>query len=179
MVTLFPGLSFMITVAINGSNEEGVIIAAIALGVGIILTSISLYYLKMARNSLNWENTNGEITRSEIKITQGKNGKNYQPVIHFKYQVYGTEYISKRVYYGSNVGTNSQTRAQKLIDKYPVGQKVEVFYDPMKNSRAVIEPGARWEIKFFVIFSALFILIPLLLVRIQDMLSYIARLLNM
>jgi hypothetical protein len=160
------------------ANPEGVIIATIALGLGIILTSISLYYLKMARNSLHWENTNGEITSSEIKITKSKNGKTYQPDIHFNYQVYGTEYTSKRVYFGSNLGTSSKNRAQKLIDKYPVGQKVKVYYDPMKNTRAVIEPGARWEIKFFVIFSALFIIIPLLLVRVNDIFRYIRELLN-
>ncbi len=155
------------------ADNEAVLIAIIFLLVGILLTSVSLYFLKMASNSLHWENSNGEIIRSEIKITRGKNGKSYKPVIHFKYQVYGTEFISKRVYYGSNVSTSSQSRAQKLIDKYPVGQKVTVYYDPMKNTRAVIEPGARWEIKFFVLFSSLFIIVPLLFVRVGEMIQII------
>jgi hypothetical protein len=161
-----------------GTNNEAVLIAVIFLFVGILLTSISLYYLKLARNSAYWENTNGEITRSDITTSTGKNGTQYKANIHYKYHVYGTEYISKRVFYGSNISTSSKKRAQKLIDKYPVGQKVNVFFDPMKNSRAVIEPGARWEIKFFVIFSALFIIIPLLLVSVNDIFRYIGELLN-
>jgi len=173
LITNLSALSFIITTTGDGLNEEGVMIATIALGVGILLTSISLYFLKMAGNSLHWENTKGEITRSEIKITRGKNGKTYQPVINYKYQVYGTEFISKRVYYGSNVSTSSQTRAQKLIDNYPVGQKVTVYYDPMKNTRAVIEPGARWEIKFFALFSSLFIIVPLLFVRVGEIIQFI------
>lgn len=161
-----------------GANNEAVLIAIIFLLVGILLTSISLYFLKMARNSVYWDNTTGEITRSDITTSTSKNGTQYKANIHYKYQVYGTEYTSKRAFYGSNISTSSKKRAQKLIDKYSVGQKVSLYYDPMKNSRAVIEPGARWEIKLFVIFSALFIIIPLLLVRVQDMFRYIGELFN-
>lgn len=177
MITLFN--PFTAGIANNHSaDNESVLIAIIFLLVGILLTSISLYYLKMAKNSVYWENTNGEITRSDITTSTGKNGTQYKANIHYKYEVYGIEYISKRVFYGSNISTSSKKRAQKLIDKYPVGQKVNLFFDPMKNSRAVIEPGARWEIKFFVIFSALFIIIPLLLVRVNDIFRYIGELLN-
>ena len=173
MLTYFTSLSFVLASAHNGSNNEGVIIATIALGVGILLTSISLYFLKMARNSAYWDNTTGEITRSDITTTTSKNGTQYKANINFKYQVYGTEHTSKRVYYGSNVSTSSKSRAQKLIDKYPLGQKVNVYYDPMKNSRAVIEPGARWELKLFVTLAALFIIIPLIFVKVGDVIQFI------
>lgn len=161
-----------------GADNEAVLIAIIFIVIGILFTSISLYFLKMARNSIYWDNTSGEVTRSDITTTTSKNGKQYKANIQFIYRVHGTEYMSKRAFYGSNISTSSKKRAQKLIDKYPVGQKVNVYYDPMKNSRSVIEAGARWEIKFFVIFSALFIIIPLIFVRVGDIIRLIQGLLQ-
>jgi hypothetical protein len=160
------------------NHPDHVLIALIFLLTGILFTAICLHFMKLAKDSWNWDTTEGEVTVSRVKITTSKNGKQYQAVISYKYKAHAEEYTSKRVYYGSNIQSSSRKRAEKLTEKYPVGAKVKVFYHPVKNSRAVIEPGAKWEIKFLLIFSTLFILVPLFLVRVSDMVQLIREWLN-
>lgn len=155
------------------THPDHVLIALIFLLTGILFTAICLHFMKLAGDSYNWNTTEGEVTESSVRITTSKNGKQYQAIISYKYKAHGEEYTSKRVYFGSNIQSSSKKRAEKLTEKYPVGARVKVYYDPVKNSRAVIEPGAKWELKFFLIFSALFVLAPLFLVRVSDMVQLI------
>ena len=105
----------------------------------------------------------GEITQSEVRERGGGKNHSIREEIHYRYTVAGQERIGDRVrFHGMSSGGRSA--AQKLVDAYPAGRKVQVFYRSADPGDAALERS----IDGLLLFAAL-CLTPFNLVTIGGM----------
>jgi hypothetical protein len=78
-----------------------------------------------------WKHTTGEITHSEVGLLEGETLE--RPVIRWTYEVDGKRYEGKSP---ENVGI---AWTQQVLDKFPVGQRVTVRYNPNRPEQSTIE----------------------------------------
>jgi hypothetical protein len=67
------------------------------------------------------------------------------PVVQYTYQVMGQMLQGRKVMPGPEVGG---TGAHKVVNRYPAGAQVMVYYDPNNPSDAVLERGMPGYIKW-------------------------------
>lgn len=95
--------------------------------------------LQDARVSETWPSSPGQITHSEIDEDRDEDGTSYHADIAFEYAVNDQRYAGDTVNFGQYGG--SYGHAEEIVNKYPVGESVQVYYDPNEPTTAVLEPG--------------------------------------
>ena len=119
------------------------------ISVGLLLSLYHLWLIVRAKSTENWDKTDGLITNSELfEFTSiGDADSTHKPKIEYSYTLNGNEYKSKRIYFGSNIMTSYNKRhCQKLIEKYPIGTKVIVYFDRLNEKQSVLETGIKYQI---------------------------------
>lgn len=104
-----------------------------------------------------WNIVQGIITKSSVKLA----GAAFIPDIEFQYSVLGVEYKGKSVTIPPDMIYDKQV-AQGLLEEYPVGKQVDVFYNPNSHHVSVLEKEAAvgsWWILLMAGGTALFFLI--------------------
>ncbi|MHA2251186.1 MAG: DUF3592 domain-containing protein [Candidatus Kariarchaeaceae archaeon] len=97
----------------------------------------------LAYESNEWEKTSGTVILSEMRTSTDSDGlPSYRPDIRYNYVVEGREYSSSAIYVGGKVGEGLYY-TERLLEKYPVGSSLTVFYNPQDHSQSVIEPGLK------------------------------------
>lgn len=120
-------------------------LAAIAIGVGLF------FFFRdrnLAKESNNWPSVEGIIVQSEVDEWRKRNKKSkfpkyittYDPEIRYEYEIDGKSYTNSKIDFRSHDRYRSNY-AKGIVAKYPVGKKVEVFYDPSSPVRSVLETG--------------------------------------
>jgi hypothetical protein len=135
------------------------IVGLLFLLVGISILLFNLKIVLLATSSKNWPQTQGEILSSKLNIMQftGEPKKSFNPHVKYKYTVKGREYESTRIYFGNKIGSSFKKRkSRKVIEKYPIGKPVNVFYNPMKESTSVLETGVKTEPVSLIIVGLVF-----------------------
>lgn len=146
------------------------------LGIFFILVSLPFTFwvymtIKTVVDSRLWKPIQGKITTSHLVRNKDCNGlPGYHYMIAFEYEFNGQEYIGDEVRIGG-FRYFSKARAQKMLEKYPVGKTVTVFYDPDYPDCSVLEQGFSLECIypisiFSIIFSLGIILLVLMLIRL-------------
>ncbi len=125
--------------------------------------------------SRSWPATDGRIVSSDIKISRTigyytPSSSVYLPHIRYEYSAGGRTYTADRFAFGAK-GFTQRDEAERVVERYPVGERVLVHYDPRNPRRVVLEPGvnSRPAIKRVSGLGLLLVLIGvlLLLVRIE------------
>ena len=134
----------------------------VKIAIGIILlfiapfAAIACYFsYQQAQASGDWPSTTGTVTVSKVDSTIGRKTK---AKINYNYSVNGSNFVGTRVRFADTTGSRRSAQEQ-LIEPYPVGAKVDVFYDPDSPKIAVLEAGAGWG-------ASMLLLIPIILVGI-------------
>lgn len=109
----------------------------------LIMGLTMLGYLGLLRyragRAMSWLSVRGEVVGNDIiKECAGPSSSCYKPVITYKYTVKGSAYESNRLFIGRQA-ISHQLKARRLIDKYPVGSGVNVYYDPKDPKSACLE----------------------------------------
>lgn len=115
---------------------------------GIFLLAWGGYEIKRAYESRNWPDTLGTIISSHISKQTTRDSKSrtrtsYTPRIQYQYQVGGQHYTCKRIEFGGESG-GRRSKAKKVVDQYPSGKKVKVYYNPQDPKVAVLKAGFSW-----------------------------------
>jgi hypothetical protein len=150
------------------------------LGGGIALILYSQNSKKKAGASLQWPSAPGSITISQVRESvstdeDGGTSISYYPHVEYTYTVDGQTYTSKQVAFGGVKGFNDTARAQTDLAKYPVGARVQVYYNPQKPGEAVLErvagSGAKTAMIMGIILLVLSVLIacPMLIGIIRNL----------
>lgn len=64
--------------------------------------------------------------------------------MNYEYTVDGTNYTSDDIYVGNGFGDYySEASAQGVLDTYPVGSEITVYYDPENPGNCALEPGVK------------------------------------
>ena len=109
-------------------------VALLALGAGSIYWGGLLY--RQAEASQSWPSIDGLIVSSQIKENHDRvNVVTYNAAVEFAYDVEGNRYTSKHASRGNS------SEAREVVNRYPAGKPVKVFYDPQKPDFGVLEPG--------------------------------------
>lgn len=92
----------------------------------------------------NWPSTTGRVISSEMEARRSRSGSggystSYYAVVLYEYMVNGQRLQSNRLTLGTPIGTSFTGRVQKKVLQYPVGSRVEVFYNPDDPTEAVLE----------------------------------------
>lgn len=121
-------------------------IFAIFFGVASLMTLMAqLGSQKMARMAANWPRAQGRVVRSETESYYDSTGDRsprrllYEPVVEYAFNVDGKEYHSTQLKLGGKLASSMKGMADKVVERYPVGQPVEVRYDPGNPTQSVVE----------------------------------------
>jgi len=129
-----------------------------SVGVGCFLLYLAWKGYTSSRNMNEWELTQGTITKSEVK----RAGAALMPDIEYQYFVLGVEYEGNSVTIPPDVFYDTQL-AQGLLAEYPVGKKVDVYYNPELHRVAVLVKqamvGSWWAASLLAIMAFSFLLL--------------------
>ena len=125
-------------------------------GVIFVLSCFALPQYIRAKKSAEWPPTNGAITASNLQVRYFRGTKGYYAAIRYRYRVADRDYEGDQISF-NRVHAATADAWQKVIDEYPVGKDVKVFYDPKNPSTAVLEPGLHGEIALLYKMTLLYI----------------------
>lgn len=116
-------------------NAYVIVIVLFILG-GIATTAWGWVILGKARQRRRWPQTEGVIESAK----RTSDGDDLLPEIVFSYRAGNVFYQCRHEFPGGTAPTPEL--AASYLNKYPVGAKVRVFYNPTTPQIATIEPGA-------------------------------------
>lgn len=104
------------------------------------------------RRSRNWPAVPGRVILSAVRettvrvrrstsIRRMRTAVRYAPHVVYEYEVDGTRYANDRVRIGPALLSSEPADAAREAAKHPVGQEVQVAYNPDLPSEAVLDPG--------------------------------------
>lgn len=141
--------------------------------VGIIMLAWGASCVRVANASRRWPSCPGVIIESRVCANRELNGMpGWQPVIRYRYSIAGEVVDSDAdEWRAGDFRYYTRRAAQCLADRYPVGAKVEVRYDPQSlpveaggGRVTVLRPGWDAAMTFVVMVMVLAAALPLALV---------------
>jgi hypothetical protein len=140
----------------NSLFQPGRIIA-ILLGLALLVPCAALPRYLRAKKSVHWPTVEGVMTVSRLEPGHFKQMKGYYGVVQYRYSVAGANYSGARLSF-NRVHLAVKDAWQRVLDTYPVGKTVNVYYDPERPSFAVLEPGLTGEMDLTYKMDIFFIL---------------------
>ena len=112
----------------------------------VLLGGVLLYSgnqaLSSARATADWARTAGRVLASSVESTPLETSQAYHPLIVYEYRLQGLVLHGTRLSLGEHAFSR-YTEAQAVVNRYPVGRAVTVYYNPLSVTDAVLEPGSR------------------------------------
>ncbi len=104
----------------------------------IVLVPDGLLFFLTAKNVMaQWyPSVPGEITRS---AEQREVGESFDTEVRFRYSVNGQEFAGNRLHFLNLRDVSRPAKAQRTLARYPVGQRVEVIYNPNDPSDSALD----------------------------------------
>jgi hypothetical protein len=122
------------------------IFAALVIFDAIFLGIIFFTRRKVSKAS-SWPSTLGTVTDSRIQMrSDSDGGRTSYPFVQYTYEAMGRSYQSQKVIPGMDVGGSG---AHKVVERYPIGAQVMVYYNPENPSEALLERGMPGYIRWF------------------------------
>jgi hypothetical protein len=125
---------------------------SISLLTGIALVALSLWLRSRSRQCLQWPSVTGQVIESRVDDAHLEMTK---PVLRYRYQVGTQSYVGFRVAF-SGYGVSRRAMDQ-LIEPYPQGSTVSVFYNPQDPSSAVLDNIAKSDWLYWFLFGVGFL----------------------
>ena len=108
-------------------------------GIGWFLNKKSKEAKALREAARNWASTTGKVITSRVEVSGGDH-TTVSPHIVFQYSVYGRVYSGSQIKAGDmHMSTYGSRGAYDIVDKYPVGADVTVFYDPNNPQLSALE----------------------------------------
>ena len=109
----------------------------IAIAIGAVLYSVQFRQGLRANASKKWPRASGTVIASVVEKSPGHWWR-YRAALQYNYRVGGKNYESSRIFWGGNEG--GQKHMSSVVETYPAGGSVRVFYDPKNPAEAVLDP---------------------------------------
>lgn len=120
---------------------------------GAILAAIYNPRLQEAVQSLEWPEVPGQVLFTKVQVSQGKS-VSMVPWVYVTYKVGSTTFSS-----GENLGRySSKEEAQRVLDGFPKGKELTVYYNPKDCNKFVLRRGEDIENMRFMLYSGLTLL---------------------
>ena len=118
--------------------------------IGLVFLLLGGYQLLQGLTTKDWPAAPGKILSSKVQSgtsnsrgparTTTGSSKRYSVDVRYRYELDGQEFEGDRLRFG-NVSYKSRSKAQKVMNRYPRGKEVEVFYDPENPQSSVLIKG--------------------------------------
>ncbi len=115
-------------------NAYAVILWLFLLG-GLAITLWGWSIIATARQTLRWPQVDGVIERSDVLSDED----DLLPMIVFSYLVNGQQQNGKVEFPAGTMPTPEL--AASYVERYPLGSRVRVFYNPMNIQQSTLAPG--------------------------------------
>ncbi len=128
----------------------------IGIGICVLGLYIALWSLRLQKemqDSLNWPSVQGEITKNRV-VKWKATSENRSIFLGYDYEVSGNKYSGYKPFLYAVT-----TEVLALSERFPVGQNVQVFYNPSKPAHAVLIPGGRANKKGHELYMGILVLI--------------------
>lgn len=124
---------------------SAVSVSAVVIGVaGVVTIAIGLRRLATAGASVKWPHVKGEILTSKLEEEADDSGegapKTFRAAVTYRYTVDGKTFEGDRTDL-NDLSTSDPAPAQSLLQQFPAGATVDVFYDPQNPSQSLLKPG--------------------------------------
>ncbi|MGL4464721.1 MAG: DUF3592 domain-containing protein [Planctomycetia bacterium] len=120
----------------------------LAAGLGVVPIIASIVTVAAGYASQSWPTAPGVVRASAVLLK----ADGYHLDFLYDYAVDGRRYESRRVSFGERRVASSDDVFEGVLDAYPVGVAVDVYYKPGEPAVAVLEPGVRllafWGLPF-------------------------------
>jgi hypothetical protein len=118
------------------SFEKTIAMVSSAL-IGSGLLSYGLYQQRKVRESQEWPQTVGVVTKADLVVDTGPDSNGYSISVSYEYQVNGVRHAGNRIGFRKRWYVRKR-RAQTELARYAIDSEVPVFYDPAKPADAVL-----------------------------------------
>ncbi|KKL50012.1 hypothetical protein LCGC14_2309750 [marine sediment metagenome] len=112
-----------------------------------------------ARASADWPTAEGKVVASSVERHRntGSRGSSttYHAEILYEFSVEGTTFNGDRVAYG-DYGSGNSSHARRIVNRYPKGKSVTVYYMPDNPEECLLESGLKAQSWFLPGFGLLF-----------------------
>jgi len=130
----------------------------LCLGLGLLIFG-TLNFMK-AKDSETWPSEPGTILSSKITSHDSDDGTTYGADVSYRFALAGKSYEGDSVTI-SEVSTSDRSQAVKIVQRYPAGKKVAVYYDPSSPDDNVLETGLSTGNWLLPGIGLLFFIVPL------------------
>jgi hypothetical protein len=132
------------------SQRTTLLITLAMFAAGIFFILWGGYEIMAGYASKKWPSAEGKITSSYVQkqvrsIEDSSKKPTYYPKVRYQYSVGGKSYTGDRINFSGGEGGEKKSKSQAVVDRYPSGQKVIVYYDPKHPDKAVLERGIIWK----------------------------------
>ena len=138
----------------------------------LILIGCQFYGLWRARQQTAanraWPAADGEIIACDLErrsIEDDSAEESFAAAVRYRYQIAGQNYEGDAISTGGPTVT-ARALAETIADRYPVGRRLRVFYDPRNPASAVLEKGVNANLAAIIVFLIVFVAIEAVLVSI-------------
>lgn len=111
------------------------IILSLFVVAGLLATLWGLVIIIRARKTSHWPMAEGVIEESAVS----SDANDLLPHISYRYNVDGQGY-QRTIEFPADI-TPTQEFATSYVKKYPVGARIQVYYNPENPEQATLEPG--------------------------------------
>jgi len=153
--------------------KKNLLMSIVFLAAGIGVAAWGFMNLSTAMESKSWPTADGKIISSQVvkKIEnytdsdrRRKTRTLYEAQVRYDYNVGGRSLIGGRITMADS-SSSSESRAKKIIKRYPPGSACTVYYNPDDPAEAVLEAGITFGTLMLpgmgVLFAVLGIAIPI------------------
>lgn len=114
---------------------------------GLFLLLFGLVQQRQALALQTWRSVSGVVIASELRSFQewkdNVERTLYTPGVVYRYAVNGHEYTGDRYSLGAGTQWGKPQPVQKMLERFPAGGAVTVFYNPKAPAEAVLERRVR------------------------------------
>ena len=129
----------------------------------MIAGGLILYFgsrnLQRAKESSDWPTAQGVVQRSSVEYHDSdEGGGTYHAEVMYEFTVDGATFSGNCVAFG-DYGSSNPSHARRIVNKYPKGTAVNVYYMRENPEVCVLEPGLKGQTWFLPAFGLVFFVI--------------------
>lgn len=140
------------------------------LSISLICFLSAFLKIKKYKEMQTWPNVTGTINESTVRVAKSNDGSVglINPFLTIFPEVF-YEYIHREQNYtNSSISINSLSfsnlkKAESFIERYPIGENIQVYYDPSKPERSYLDITAKPKVTKRVVASIISFLIFLIM----------------
>ncbi len=120
-------------------------LAWIVCALGAFLVVLGYHQWRAGRETRSYTRTRGRVVGAEVEEiprTSEEGGTRFLPVVRYAFEARGHTYASDRVSIGASTAPDTDAEAaRRMVERYPPGSDVDVWFDPRDPRRSVLVPG--------------------------------------